>query len=564
MRYILLLLIFNSIFASDIDKLYKNNRDIHVKIYNNTFEVIRDDGVILRKPFKNEQYFLDKSNSEIRIEYKIVEKRGGVDIEYIVKNPTSSEQNIPDFIVDGLTFANTYRNGSINILNTLNFQYMHKRKFSEKVFLDFNGFDVNGDNHVYPEVYSPVIVANDFDYSAGSSLNFNYQKDFLQPHMRVFRGDNGLWRYCYADIENRKLAPKEELRLTLSIRFAKAKNWLYTLYPYKKHFNSLYAKDRNIVPKDLRPISGILLSYGSAAYENYVECQKNEIMCEDSEDSIQKYNLYGYNYYIRPDLYGLDGANEDHNNKKFVTTYINKLKKSGFKRAMIWTVTGQYWKCPKAKQAMNDGYFECTTNYPPQFITPPSKKVANSLNSLKKFSQNGINLSLWWGRSGQVPTPYKWNPDDVVSFDINNKKDFKFYKNELKKASSLGVKEIGLDAFSNMDRRYQLTWLKVIRKAYPHIKFYNEGSVCDFIHTQTSAFIQPQNPWVSHGFGPIKERALLMDYLNPNAEVIAYYPESTPTISYLQKIINLGYTPLLLTHPNIYDEDVININSLHY
>ena len=565
MRLFLLLLVFNSLFALDVDKVYKNSKDIHVKIYNNkTFKVTRSDGVILRKPFEGEQFFIDRSNSKVKVDYKIVEKDGGVDIHYMVKNQTSIEQKIPDFLVDGLTFANTHRNRSINILNTLNFQYMHKRKFTEEVFQKYNGFDVNGEDHVYPEVYSPVIVANDFDYSAGSSLNFNYQKDFIQPHMRVFQGENGLWRYTYADIDNRMLQAKEELSVVLSIRFAKARNWLFTLYPYKKHFNSLYGNDSNIILKDLRPINGILLSYGSAAYENYVECAKEKGICADNQENIEKYNLYGYNYYIRPDLYGLDGANSDHNNQKFISTYIDKLNNSGFKRAMVWTVTGQYWRCPKAKQATNDGYFECTTNYPPQFITAPSQKVANSIGAFKKFQQNGINLGLWWGRSGQVPSPYKWNPDDVISFDLNNKKDFDFYKNELKVASTLGVKEIGLDAFSNMDRRYQLRWLKIMRKAYPNIKFYNEGSVCDFLHTQTSAFIQPQNPWVSHGFGPIKERALLMDYLNPHAEVIAYYPESTPPLSQIQKLINLGYTPLLLTHPNIFDEPVVNINSLHY
>ena len=563
MRAILFFLLISSLLSADTEKLYQNGKDIKVEIYKNrSFKVLRADGSVLRKPTQHEQFFIDKSNGALKIDYKIIEKIGGVDIEYSLVNPTLKPQAIPDFTVDGLTFKNVSNNGYIEILNTLNFQYMHKRELNEQAFLKYRYFDVNGENHVYPEVYSPVIVAHDKDYAVGSSLNFFYQKDRLQPHMRVYKLHNGLWRYSYNGIDNRKLEPKESLRLTLSIRFAKPKNWLYTLFPYKKHFNKLYGKDKNIVPKDLRPISGIILSYGSAAYENYLECQDKEVNCDSDLNNISKYNLYGYNYYIRPDLYGLDGKNSQYQDQRFITTYIQKLQKSGFKRSMIWTHSGQYWRCPKGKIANNDGYVECTTNYPPQFMNAPSQKVKASLSAFKKFKNSGIALGLWWGRSGQVPYPLTWNPKEVIPFDIEKKTHIDFYLNELAFAKYIGATEIGLDAYSNMKIESQLPWLIKMKKLLPDMKFYNEGTVSDFLHTQTSAFIQPQNPWVSHGKGPIEGRASLMDYLNPNAEVIVYFSESTPSLNRVQQLINWGYTPLILAHPNIFENQLLNIRAL--
>lgn len=563
MRVLIFFLLISSVFGSDIDKLYQNNKDIKIEIFKNrSFKITRNDGLVLRTPNEYEQYFIDKSKGALKIEYKIIEKMGGVDIVYTLHNPTLKPQNIPDFTVDGLTFAQAQRDNAIQILNTLNFQYMHKRKFGEHEFLKYRYFDVNGENHVYPEVYSPVIVAHDRSYSVGSSLNFSYQKDQLEPHMRVYQLHNGLWRYSYSGIDNRKLVPKETLKLTLNLRFSKPQNWLYTLHPYKKHFNTLYGAQKNIVPKDLRPISGIILSYGSAAYENYLECQIKEKDCDSEIKNISKYNLYGYNYYIRPDLYGLDGPNGDHQNQRFVTTYINKLQKSGFKRSMIWTPSGQYWRCPKEKIANIDGYIECTTNYPPQFMSAPSSKVKNSITAFKKFQDSGISLGLWWGRAGQLPHPLTWNPKDVHPFDIKNPMHSNFFKHELNLAKAIGVDEIGLDAYANMEPKSQLPWLRKMKKIAPNIKFYNEGSVCDFLHTQTSAFIQPQNHWVSHGKGPIKGPALLMEYLNPNAEVIVYFPEFTPSLNRIQQLINWGYTPLILANPNIFGTTLINIKGL--
>lgn len=563
MKVILFFLIISHLWASDEQSVYQNKKDINIEILkNSTFKVTRADGLVLRMPSKFENFFIDKSGGALEIKYHISEKKGGVDITYEIDNPTSKPQNIPDLVVDGFTFDQAKRAQSISILNTLNFQYIHQRKFDEISYLKYRYFDVNGENHAYPEVYSPVIVAHDKNYAVGSSLNFNYQKEQLQPHMRLYRLHSGLWRYSYKDIDNRKLAAHESLKLTMSFRFSKPSNWLYTLYPYKKHFNSLYEDQKDIVVKDLRPISGIILSYGSAAYESYLECQDKEHDCDAKYKNIQKYNLYGYNYYIRPDLYGLDGPNTNHQNQRFITTYIKRLQESGFTRSMIWTPSGQYWRCPKEKIQNNDGFIECTTNYPPQFMTAPAPKVKASLKAFKKFGDNGIDLGIWWGRAGQVPSPLIWNPKEVVPFDINNPNHTDFYTKELKLAASIGVDEIGLDAFSNMRAKSQLLWLKKMKKITPNIKFYNEGSVCDFLHRQTSAFLQPQNPWVSHGKGPIKGPAMLMEYLNPNSEVIIYYPQTTPSLSKLQQLINWGYTPLILAHPNIFDTPLIDIKKL--
>lgn len=551
MKYPLLMLVFlTALLSDDLQKVYQNSKDINIQIFNNkTFKVIRDDGLVLRDKTNHEKFFVDRSNGKVKIDYQIIKKAGGVDIRYKVLNPTNQPQAIPDFVVDGLLF-NSSR--SLNILNTLNFQYMHKRPFSEKGFLKNHYFDINQADYAYPQVYSPVIVVDDGLFTAGSSLKFSYQKDQIEPHMRVYQLQNHSWRYSYCSIDNRLLSPNEKLEVTLTLRFAESRNWLYTLYPYKEHFELLYGKDKNIIQKDLNPISGILLSYGSAAYENYIECLKKEKNC-DTKENILKYNLYGYNYYIRPDLHGLD---------PFVTAYIEKLKKSGYKRVMIWAVSGQYWRCPKSKIKSLDGYLECTTNYPPQFMSSPLKKVRETLVSLKKFEDNNISLGIWWGRSGQVPQPFTWNPNNVKSFDISNNLHKKFYDKELQLALYSGVKEIGLDAFSNMKIESQLRWLKYIRKKYPSIKLFNEGSVCDFLHTQTSAFLQPQNRSFSSRINQLEDKAYLMEYLNPNAEIILYYPHKLPDLKELQQVTDWGYTPLILANPDIFDKSLIDVKSL--
>jgi len=101
MKLLLLSLFISSLFASDTDKLYQNGKDIKVEIFKNkSFKVTREDGTILRLPTTYEQFYSDKSNNKLEIDYKIIEKIGGVDIEYSIKNPTSNPQNIRKHLTD--------------------------------------------------------------------------------------------------------------------------------------------------------------------------------------------------------------------------------------------------------------------------------------------------------------------------------------------------------------------------------------------------------------------------------------------------------------------------------
>ncbi len=564
-KLLLLTLFFSTLFSSDRDKVYQNSSEIEIEIIQNrSFKVTRKDGAVLRKPSFDEKFFIDRSNNQLKINYNITKKIGGVDINYSIYNPTSKPQSICDFTVDGLTFTNSQKSRSLNILNTLNFQYMHKRSFNESLFSENGYFNINGVDLVYPIVYSPVIVSHDGSYSVGSSLNFSYIKELLEPHLRIYRLQNGTFRHAYERIKNRKLLPGKSLNLTLSIRFASPKNWIYTLYPYKNFFNTIYGEQRDIVQKNLNPISGILLSYSTASQEYYSDCKNQELNCDDNNKNILKYNLFGYNSYIRPDLYGLDGPNPNFNNRRFISEYIQKLKLSGYKRTMIWAVSGQYWRCPKNKiQKSALGLYGCSTNYPPQFISSPSLKVQNSLDTFKKFKEANISLGLWWGRAGQVPYPIRWNPDTINPLNPLNRSHRNFMLDELKLAYLNGANEIGLDAFVNMEAKNQLAWLRLLKKiTKKEIKFWSEGSVSDFLHTQTSAFLQPKNEYFSYPYTEITNRAKLMDYLNPNAEVIVYFPNKVDNISYIQNLINWGYTPLILAHPNIFEKPLVDIKSI--
>ncbi len=561
--------------ASDAQRLYD---DVTIDIFTNqegapSFTATRSDGQVLREAFQGERFWEDHSDGALSLSYSLEEAPAGVNVVYTITNPSDAPQPLPDLYVDGLTYAAHDEQDTLQILATGSYPYLHLRSLSEDTFQDGQGnfrgwgyFEVNGeDDFPYPSAYAPVIVAHDGHFAAGSALLVDYPHTGLQPRMRVWYWQ-GHWSHVYDfGVGNQTLPPGATLTLTLTLRFAPPRAWLLTLYPYRAFFDGLYGGQRQIAPRDLRPISGLNLSYSTVAYEQYQACL-NAGDCEEGsepdEQTVLEWNLRGHNWALRTDKYGLDGPNPDHDNRGFVSTYVQRLREAGYSRAMLWGFSGQFWKCPPEAVVPGEHPY-CDTNLPPQFMSDLLSPVANSLDALAQFGEQGIDLGFWWGRAGQVPQPRQWNPDAVPPLDPDDADDAAFADQELALAVARGAHALGLDAFPNMAPLQQLPWLAHLKAQAPDVALWVEGAMSDYLHTRAALFLQPDNPWSSGRWTgtPLTAPPLLMQYLNPGAAVIAYRNGYTPTAEELQQMVHWGYTPLLVAAPDIFDTPLTDVHS---
>jgi hypothetical protein len=105
----------------------------------------------------------------------------------------------------------------------------------------------------YPSmVYSPVIVAHDSVFAAGSALHYSQlspgYRNTVKPLLeRVISGpQTGTWRHRYHEFTedvggcnggtiNATIPPGEKREYTISVRFSGPRYWLLTLFPYKQY-----------------------------------------------------------------------------------------------------------------------------------------------------------------------------------------------------------------------------------------------------------------------------------------------------------------------------------------
>ena len=122
----------------------------------------------------------------------------------------------------------------------------------------------------------------------------------------------------------------------------------------------------------------------------------------------------------------------------------------------------------------------------------------------------------------------EWNPQYIIPSNINaNEYHWNFVKYELQNALNKGAKEIGLDAFTNMEIAAQFDWIREIKSQVldqgKDIKFMQEGIICDYLHTEFSMFLQPYTGWFDKDATlKFNSSPILADYLNPDAEIIVY------------------------------------------
>ena len=569
--------------ASDSTMLYRNGREIDVAVSEGgggapTFTVTRADGTVLREPFAAERFVEDRSGGALDLSWTIETRPGGVDVRYTIVNGSGSDQPLPALRLEGLRYAAHGPEDALEILSTATHQYLHRRTLDEPAFLDGNGqfqghgaFEVNGlDAMPYPRIYAPVIVAGDGDFTAGSALLVHGTEDGLRPEMFVELLSDGHWCHVF-DLGRLggTIPGGRTLTVTASIRFARPRNWLVTLFPYRMWFEGLYGGQASIVPRDTRPVSAVSLSYDTVAWEQYQACLADGACPGDGSppggDTVVAWNLRGYNWYLRTDRYGLDGPNPDHGNRGFVTTWIQRLQDAGFERAMLWTFSGQFWTCPDSQVIPGD-HPSCATNFPHQFMSDLLPAMADSLDALGQFAGAGIDLGFWWGRAGQVPQPMAWNPDAVVPLDPGDPDHVAFAENELALAVQRGARALGLDAFPNMAPGDQLGWLAHLAELAPGVELWTEGSVTDWLHTRSAIFLQPENRWSAGPWAgtPIEEPALLPRYLNPGAEILVYLDarDDAAFPAEVERLMRNGYTPVIAAHPDIFDVPLTPVSGL--
>ncbi|GEM_PF-4786172 len=449
--------------------------------------------------------------TSLQVFYKVKKFKNGYDIEYLFKNSSNKSLEIPDIKVG---YIHLKAKNRIYVLNTANSLNLELRNIKKNIW-------INGSKELYyPISYSPVIVAADSKNAFGASIKTNFLKDRWAIGGKIEKNKFG-YIFIFTNENKKSLNPKESFKISISFRKTPKNRWLESLKPYREYFNKQFAK--NYPPKDTRAILGLDISYIGAAGD--------------------KNNKRGYNYHTRLDLYGLTGENEKYK-KSFLKSLIESMRKNGFQRVMLWGISGEYFENCKKKHCED-------TNYPPQFISNLPRKLSKSIDKIKTLKKYGIDYGFWWGRSGEIPIknfevikPWDWNPDSLVPLNPLKKEHFRFAVNEMDTAYKLKAKEIGLDAYLQIDPKFQIKWLDFLKERYKNIKFWIEGSVTDYLHTRASLFLQPENEF----FNPLKIKIskppALAEYLNPNAEIIIYL--HTYDKNYIKKLINLGFTPLVV------------------
>ncbi|MCH9814136.1 MAG: hypothetical protein K0U47_09365 [Epsilonproteobacteria bacterium] len=497
--------------------------------------------------------FVTVNNNNLKLEnMKVTDVVGGFDLEFDITNQTNAPEDLTFKIeIGGIHFGS---NGTLNILDTQTYLAPRLRTFDEGEIsrINLSGAD---DDISYPKGYSPVIVAYDENFAVGASILTSYNEDEIALEQFVSHNSIGNWSFVFENVPSnqgqnaagvnrysaKKLVAYESQNFKIAVRFTnisgdKEKNWKYTLAPYKTFFNNRFS-NKHIVEKDTSPILGMTFSWIGAAKEAYKNNENNEL-------ALRGYMNSGASFSNADDYAEqLSSVLNDNNHQ--------------YKRVMFWGVSGQY-----------TGYNIDTDydkfNLPPQFMTvlPAIDSVLNNVQD--KLEDLEIDYGFWWGRSGQIPIKDgrimwngDWNADDIISSNIDspNGHHLNFTTNELQKALDRGSKEIGLDAFSNMELSAQFNWLREI-KTYANnqgkeIKLMQEGIMCDYLHTETSLFLQPNNDYfhIDTNGEPIADyqsTPVLADYLNSNAEIIVWLQKSRhKNKDYIDKLIGFGFTPLI-------------------
>jgi len=453
----------------------------------------------LRDIYSDEKFF--ENNGLVEVTYDIVEQIGGVDVVYTVYNPTGSDQEIPDFRIDGILISSNVND---------NLQYL-KAKSS----IGFQDITLLGTNYIdsyYPSnYYSPVVINRDTYYTAGSALEYPYliYKQNVRTTLSVITNLNspmyGTWSHRYRDFATDNGAPaligaSQTLQYNVSLRFSDRRNWIFTLYPYKKYFESLYGTTSgNILDRDRTPMLGIQMGDSQLAGSG---------------------NLRGYK-----GISGGVGRIDNLGWQPFTDWFISTASAKHYTRVLIWTPGGVY-----DQNKVN--------NFPPQFMSDWLPLVSSTDSELRRYADENIKLGFWWGRSTQIPEPVQWNAPTLLDAVYSNPVHVAFLTNELNLAVGRGAKFIGLDEFTHMPVYQKYGWIDDMENTIaPGVVFSHESTGPDILHRKIA------NHAVPSVWGDINAPDLLSWYLNPRSEIYVLGAGVYNNLAFMQEMSKWGYTP---------------------
>lgn len=397
--------------------------------------------------------------SELRVSREFRPADGGADIVITLINDTPTDQPLGKIGIGGIRFGNQIEIGD----------FRHDAKFVE---FDSRGGRFTTATRNYPEdLYSPIGVIRDGDYTLGMSLNYpilEYEHG-ITASFHVPGGQYIQSGQCWNGEFNLlgTMKPGETRQYTLSLRVVEnERHFLNTLIPYRDYFQEMYGAVR--YERDPRPVIGSFI--GAVA-------------------NLSSSNIYGYDGNSRrPDISGWGPW----------ANYLAGAPERGYQRVMLWCPSGMFRE-------------HADMNFPFQFMTGMANVplVADTAYLLKeRVSDQGINLGFWWGRSSQIMRT--WDTDQTESLDPDNPDHVALAFAELDLAVQRGAKTIGLDAFVYTPGWDGFRWIEMMKDRYPDLGFVVEPSGPDFQHV-----IAPT--WVE-GLHHITTPPILADFLVPGHE----------------------------------------------
>jgi hypothetical protein len=442
----------------------------------------------------------------------------GFDVIYDYENTTESIGAIGSFYISRFRFD--------SVVYSRNFR---TDGYEETLNHHGNGYGVSA-GWSYPGVlYSPVAVFGNDQYTVGISviypvLDYRHGIHFRTqspgggasptkgwelaahanqqvPQFGHEKSGNRQLYYDYGDLK-----PGETRQYKITVRFTYrtdgCRPWHTTLEPYRKYFRSKYGGVTYTRQPD--PVAGIndaLMEYRSPT---------NPYCWKPSEP--------------RPDIVGFGP----------LTRKLISRENYGFKRMMLWKPTGGYYKHPENSMPFKftSHWLEGdTTLYPTSY----GHNMADALDSLPLVAQDGRQLGLWWGRSGQVM--YDWDVAHWETLDPDNPVHVATAFHELDLAVQAGATLIGLDAFNEYLTPWDgYRWLAMLRAHAPGVKFAVEPGSGDFLHTRAASVYNSRRVRGPH---------YLANFLLPGNEIYGRIPgNASNCMDTIHHLASSGFVPI--------------------
>lgn len=400
---------------------------VSVDLMENNFLVRGQRDGVLRAAVSQSMY----SESACEVEWSALPVESGVDLTYVISNPTELSQPMPTLQIGGLELGDVM-------------EYVDHRVTSEFKTLDATGGrGVWSATEPYPSsLYAPVIIARNRTHSVGLSLQYPLYQYKHQIRTYIGRGTNGQTWNTRFHLDG-ELAPHESREYIVHLRFADREDWIHTIAPYKEYL-SHYGSPR--YAQDLRPVWGMAIG---------------------DTLRISHQNPRGINGY-RADLNGWQSD---------VDYILDWAVPAGFERVMVWAASGMY------DQHRHN-------NFPPQFMSDWTGPMIESESQWTRIGDAGIDLLFWWGRSGQYAQ--HWNDDELDKFDPADPTQFRMMLGQWRTALRRGASGLGLDAFTQMDGWKAIPWIAALREFKPDATIVAEPAGFDLlnIHVPTVLYSQ--------------------------------------------------------------------------